>query len=190
MRNAVRVLTVLLSTVMAFATGPSSTTVTHEETVVRTAYAKLSYAVQSRTVYMEAQKHPDLTTVELAKRLQANELRFDISEMSSGNLSDIGSRPYSDFVAKPDQQEVLRITHDEETFEENGTRFTSYFAIPHWSQGDESLEDWDMPVKAAMVYSGNEGKYSRLLPLCHRDHHRPFPRQITNLPFTMVVLGL
>ena len=77
-----------------------------DEQVVRNAYAKLAYAVQSGTVYVEAQKNPKLTSPELATKLHDSELRFEITEMSSGALSDIASKPYSDFIAKPDTQEV------------------------------------------------------------------------------------
>jgi hypothetical protein len=133
-----------------------------DEAVVRTTYAKLAYAVQSRTVYVEAQKHPNLTAVELAKALQENELRFEISELSGGNVSDIGDRPWSDFVTRPDSREVLRITHDEEAFtDETGTLFTSYFAVPSWGEGSSSAEDWDTPVKTAMRIAGGDGQYSR-----------------------------
>ena len=131
-----------------------------DEQVVRQAYAKLAYAVQAHTVYDEAQEHPNQTLPELTKQLQANELRFEISEMSSGAIADISSRPYSDFVSRPDTQDVLQIVHDEETFNERGKRFTSYFAVPRWAAGgNQSQEVWDMPVKDALVYSGS--KYSR-----------------------------
>jgi hypothetical protein len=133
-----------------------------DEAIARNAYAKLAYAVQARIVYIEVQKNPDITTAELAKKLQANELRFEITDLASGAISDIGSKPYSDFVAKPDKQEVLQITHQEEYFDENGKRATSYFAIPHWSPwNDPDEENWDIPVSAALVHTGNVGRYSR-----------------------------
>lgn len=155
MKRTLLLLCAVLAGHAAFAANPK------DEQTVRTTYAKLAYVVQSRTVYVEAQKHPDLTTMQLAAKLQANELRFDITEMSSGNLSDIESRPYSDFVAKPDLQEVLRITHNKQTHEENGMVYTSFFAIPRWGVGGEGPEDWDVSVKTAMKLSGNEGKWSR-----------------------------
>jgi hypothetical protein len=140
---------------MAFAANPQ------DEQTVRTAYAKLAFAVQSGTVYNEVEKHPKITTAELAAKLQANELRFDITEMSSGNLSDIESRPYSDFVSKQDLQEVLHITHNVSTLEENGMVYTSFFALPQWGIGGEGDEDWSSPVKTMMKLSGNEGKWPR-----------------------------
>jgi len=132
-----------------------------DEAIARNAYAKLAYAVQSRTVYMELQNNPDITSAELANKLQANELRFDITEMSSGALSEIASRPYSDFVSPPDRQDELGIAFDTETFNENGQRFTSHFAIPHWvPSSDDPGGNWDVPVKDAL---GGERTFSRYI---------------------------
>lgn len=131
-----------------------------DEQAVRTAYAKVAYAVQSRTVYLEATKHPDITAADLTKKLQANELRFDISEMSSGSIADILDRPYSDFVSKPDKQQVLQITHYEETATEKSNKVTTYSAEPVWKAGGVSSGDWDrVPVKTAIARS--LGTYSR-----------------------------
>lgn len=132
-----------------------------DERTVRNAYAKLAYAVQSRTVYDAVRKNPDVNSTELTKELQTNELRFDITDMSSGVLSQIATKPYSDFVTRPDGQDVLEIVHDEEYFDENGKRVTSYFATPHWASGHQSQEDWSTPIQDALVKSGNEGKFSR-----------------------------
>jgi hypothetical protein len=140
---------------------PAQASNPQDEQVVRNAYAKLAYAVQAHTVYDEVRKHPNIALPELTKKLQANELRFDITEMSSGAISSIESRPYSDFVARPDAQEVLHIAHDEETFDEKGKRATSYFAVPQWSAGSRTQEDWDTPVGTALAISGNKGRYDR-----------------------------
>lgn len=145
----------LLLTGFAWAANPQ------DEQVVRTAYAKLAYAVQSHTVYVEAQKNPNLKSSELAQKLQDNELRFDITDMSSGALSEIASRPYSDFVTRTDTQDVLQITHEQASFDENGSRLMSHFAVPHWTAGEQSQENWDIPVKDAFVQSSIGKKFSR-----------------------------
>jgi hypothetical protein len=150
-----RLLVLPLLASLAFAANPQ------DEQTVRNAYAKLAYAVQSRTVYDAVRKNPGINSVELTKELQTNELRFYITDMSSGALSKIATKPYSDFVTRPDMQDVLEITHDEEYFDENGKRVTSYFAIPRWVSGGESQEDWSTPVQNALAKSGNEGKFSR-----------------------------
>lgn len=135
----------------AFAANPQ------DEQTVRNAYAKLAYAVQSRTVYVEVQKNQNLKSSDLTQRLQDNELRFDITDMSSGALSDISSRSYSDFVTKPDGQDVLGVTHETAMFNENGQRYSSLFAAPKWDK--ESPENfsptpsgaWDIPVRDVMA---------------------------------------
>lgn len=133
-----------------------------DEQLVRNSYAKVAYAVQSRTVYVEVLEHPYITTAELAKKLQENELRFDIAGMSSGAIADILARPYSDFASKPDLQDVLYITNDQESrIEEDGTKATSYFADPHWGKRGASSEDWDLPIRDMLAISRNEGLYSR-----------------------------
>lgn len=137
-----------------------------DEALVRNAYAKLAYASQTKIVAIEAQRNSDLTIAELSKELQDNELRFEITAMSSGNISDIESRPYSEFVTRPDQQKVLSIPHETHSVTEFGKFLgVTLFATPHWTTmraevNGEWSEDWDMPVKA-LVDSGNAGKYSR-----------------------------
>lgn len=132
-----------------------------DEQLVRNTYAKLAYAVSSRTVYDFTRKHPNGNSADLAKELQAKELRFEISDISSGNVADILSRAYSDFVSRPDAQDSLLIVHDEETFDENGKRATSYFAVPHWTKGSVATEDWDVPVKTAFTVAGTESRFVR-----------------------------
>jgi hypothetical protein len=132
-----------------------------DEQTVRNAYAKLAYAVQSHTVYDAVRKNPDINSLELTKELQANELRFDIAEMSSGPLSEIASKPYTDFVTPPDTQVVLQISRDEEYFDENGKRVISNFAIPRWAPGEAAREGWSIPVQNALTQSGNGAKFSR-----------------------------
>src|SRR5215472_14713904 len=133
-----------------------------DEALVRNAYAKLAYAAQTRTVVNEAQR-PDLTIAELSKKLQDNELRFEITAMSSGSISDIESRPVSEFVTRPDQQKVLSIANETHSVTEFGKLLAvSRTATPHWTTMDgESSEEWDMPVKEALVYQGNAAKYPR-----------------------------
>jgi hypothetical protein len=138
-----------------------------DEQLVRNAYAKLAYAVQSRTVYDEAVRNPDLTAVELTKQLQANELRFEITEMTSGALSEIASRPYSDFVTLSSTEDVLQIVHDEETVRVNNKPIAvSNFAVARWMPGPsaslpEKEMGSDMSVNDVIVKAGNRGKYSR-----------------------------
>lgn len=80
-----------------------------DEETVRTAYAKLAYAVQAQTVYRSVMMAPTLTRAELATELQWNLLKFDITDMSSGAIADISAKPYSNFVTNFDTQPTLQI---------------------------------------------------------------------------------
>jgi hypothetical protein len=62
-----RLLVLPLLASLAFAANPQ------DEQTVRNAYAKLAYAVQSRTVYDAVRKNPGINSVELTKELQTNE---------------------------------------------------------------------------------------------------------------------
>ncbi len=108
---------------------------TQDEQVVRKAYAKLAYAVQAHTVFDAAHKTPNLTLPELAKELQANELRFEIADMTSGPLSEIADKTFSDFVAVPDGREILQIVDTKQNLDDyiNGIHATSNMATASWT---------------------------------------------------------
>ncbi len=67
---------------------------THEETVVRTAYARLSFAVDLNTVFTAAQANPNIDPAALLIQIEQKGLRFTLSEFSVGNLADIASQDY------------------------------------------------------------------------------------------------
>jgi len=137
-----------------------------DEQTVRTAYAKLAYAAQARTVYMLTRSNPKLDSNELSRQLQAEELRFEITELKAGPLSEIISKPYSDFVTPTDGQPVLSIAIDTESFDENGKRSVSNFAFPHWEEGERSSSDWTIPVGQALSLTKQTGKFSRYVTAC------------------------
>lgn len=145
-RSACFALPILVASA-AFAASPQ------DEQVVRTAYAKLAYAVQVHTVYTAAH-HPNLTASELAKQIQANEVRFQITDMTSGPLSEIADRPYSDFVAVPDGREVLQIAPSEVVFNDkvNGIHTTSNLATVSWGEAQAvTAGSWDIPVRELLT---------------------------------------
>lgn len=83
---------------------------THEETVVRTAYAKFAYAVQLGTISelaREADGHgPPVSKQHAAmtsdQRLAAAQVNFTLKNFSVGNMSDIVNRKIGDFVTPPE----------------------------------------------------------------------------------------
>jgi uncharacterized protein YchJ len=106
-----------------------------DEQVVRTAYTKLAYAVQVSTVVYAAHQ-PNLTVSELAKEIQANDLRFKITDMTSGSLSEIVDKPSSDFVAVSDGRQVLQIAPSQVDFNDkvDGIHTTSTVVTVSWGE--------------------------------------------------------
>jgi hypothetical protein len=104
-----------------------------DEQVVRIAYAKLAYAVQSEIVFGAS---PTITSAELAKKLQGNQLQFQIADMTSGPVSDIADKSYSDLVAVPDGRQVLEVGPGSANYEDHiiGKHATSYFASVSWAE--------------------------------------------------------
>jgi hypothetical protein len=131
---------VVLLTTVAFAANPQ------DEEVVRTAYAKLAYAVQSEIVLTAS---PSLTSAELAKQIQANQVSFEITDMTSGPLSEIADKPYSDFVAVPDGQEVLGVSTGVHNYDDHiiGKHATSNIASVFWAEQQAIPRgSWDLSL--------------------------------------------
>ncbi len=85
----------------------------HEETVVRTAYARLTYAAQLRIVALDAMNVSGAThsisNDELQERIKELVPHFEIDNVVVGNLSAIAGEPWENFVTKPDG-DLIQIT--------------------------------------------------------------------------------
>jgi hypothetical protein len=76
----------------------------HEETMVRTAYARLTYAAELRIVALDAMRAPGATlgAVELKAQIANLTPHFEIDNVAVGNLSAIAGLPWEQMVTKPD----------------------------------------------------------------------------------------
>jgi len=92
----------------------------HEETIVRTAYAKLSYAVDLETVYQAASHANDLT--DLADRVSRQALKFQISNFTVGQISDIATENFMRRFPEHagDGQGVIHTQLHKHNYTENG----------------------------------------------------------------------
>ena len=125
-------LVLLLSVLVAAATAQ----MTHEETVVRTAYAKLSYAVDLNTVYLQISAHPDMDSTALAREIEARGLRFSLSNFKVGNLSDLYDIKYADALGQyPDGQDVIQISRVH--FHNENDLASMDVAQPGWTIGPQ-----------------------------------------------------
>lgn len=83
---------------------PRPLTMSHEEQVVRTAYAKLSYAAQIGMLFHAVEQHdgwPGLNDGLALSKAMNEQIRFELSDFKVGNLNEIGSLPWSSLMEGP-----------------------------------------------------------------------------------------
>jgi hypothetical protein len=103
---------------------------THEETVVRTAYAKFAYASEQDTMDQLAmevnnvalQHRKEYAGLTGHQRLTAARVTFTLTDFVVGNIHDILSRKAIDFIS-PAQGEMLTATTPVSGYGEGGSRY-------------------------------------------------------------------
>jgi len=122
----------------------------HEETVVRTTYAKLAYAVNIGEIHQALSKNHDPSLAELEGRIAAKQLKFQLSNFASGPTSAIAKHNYADLVTKPDGQDVVDVglgtySFREDVEEKREVRETSETgAQARWAPGQNLQADWNV----------------------------------------------
>ncbi len=112
---------------------------THEETMVRTAYAKFAYASEQYVMIQLATESlgpvvgqpPNKTGATNDQRLAAAQVRFTLSDFVVGNVQDIVNRNAVDFIS-PARGEMLLATTGVSNFAEGGTMFQARSIQPQW----------------------------------------------------------
>ncbi len=138
----------------------------HEETVVRTAYAKLSYAVDLNTVYRVTQRNRKISASDLAREIENRALRFTLSDFEVGNLADIGDRKYLDLAGQyPDGQDVIHSYPATVNMTEGGPTITSDTAAAQWGPGQNAVSPV-LTVKAMLPIMEQESGISPLVRYC------------------------
>jgi hypothetical protein len=112
---------------------------TNEETIVRTAYAKLSYAVDLNTAYELSQDDPKIGSADLASQVERAGLRFKLVDFAFGNLADIAEAKYTDtFPQYDDGLQVIRTTLAiKNRTEVNGTTLSMETVAATWGAPPE-----------------------------------------------------
>jgi len=116
---------------------------THEETVVRTAYAKLSYAVDLETAMRAVRRNPKITYAQLTQEVAKESLTFRLSDFSCADIASVLDQKYSEaFHDIRDGGDVIDIASVTETFSEEipgpphvKTETSMNVARPRWSHG-------------------------------------------------------
>jgi hypothetical protein len=129
---------------------------THEETVVRAAYARLSYAARTGVLlrYAEdARLGHDETAADLKNEMDS-ELAFQFHSFNVGNLSDIADTRWDALVSKPQldliavvfgYQKVPMKVGASDPFSEMS------FVTASWQRWEEYDADWSTPVSRAIA---------------------------------------
>ena|SRR5215831_18910279 len=144
----IQVLVLCLSTIIPLPR--LSAQMPHEETVVRTTYAKLAYAVNIGEIHQALSKNHDPSLAELEGRIAAKQLKFQLSNFASGPTSAIAKHNYADLVTKPDGQDVVDVglgtySFREDVEEKREVRETSETgAQARWAPGQNLQADWNV----------------------------------------------
>jgi hypothetical protein len=138
----------------------------HEETIVRTAYSRLTYAIQLKTLLDSARSTPD-DSARVATSVQSKELHITLSDFTIGNLADIAQVNYSDLVTKPNGDLALFIGTHTETVNEDGVSYRSELAsTPRWIREQSLEEDWAQPMAKILPIVEKQNDNAQLTRYC------------------------
>lgn len=107
---------------------------THEETVVRTAYAKLAFATEQSAMSelaMEAIGIPRKGGLPSDQRMAASQLSLTLSDFRVGNVSEILSRKVEDLIT-PAYEETIQVTGGRYSYIEDGKESQWYKPDARW----------------------------------------------------------
>jgi hypothetical protein len=138
-----------------------------EETVVRTTYAKVVYAVQLGTIHdlwreLDAASQKKLSRAAIESRLAQDELRFEIRDVTSGDINEMAALKYADVVTKPAGEDVLQVTPVRYVYTKDAKETVETNARASWIRGqDQQGEDWNIPTSRVLAQIENGNWYSR-----------------------------
>jgi hypothetical protein len=138
---------------------------TNEETIVRTAYAKLAYASNLNTIYRASRNHK-ISSEDLAKMVDEQGLHFTLSDFTVGNLSDIGDTKYVDIAGQyPDGENVIHSHLVTVNVKEGSRSVSSDTASAQWGPGQYATAP-NLTIRAMMPILEQESGISPLVRYC------------------------
>lgn len=162
----------------------------HEEEVVRTAYARLAYASQLDAIYhlsSEAWRrgNPPLVTADVDRELASAELTFHLSNFVIGKTTDILDVPIATLVS-PEPKSVLETTFAGHSIQEDGMNTPSQFfsAEARWRPSHGISAEAEATVERmslAAVFRANEPSSPPV--------NEKYPRYVTFL-VTVTYMGI
>ena len=136
---------------------------THEEQVVRTTYAKLSYATQIyaiKSAMDEVNVHPPSDNATVLDRIAQDTVTFQFTSIQVGDFAGIAKTAYHDLVTKPNGENILSIATGFWTYTTDEPKETrAATGYPAWT-GSSILagEDWTVPFAVVVQKVQAAGK--------------------------------
>jgi hypothetical protein len=161
-----RLLVFLLSLLATVNSQLSQVKMSHEEQVVRTTYARLSYAIQvgeiARILHDTKVARKPIDRGEFSQRLKDAALRFELTDFKVGTLSEISQTKYSALVTKPDGGPALAIGAGIWQMATDDPKETkSDVASAKWTKAQTLTEDWEVPFGEAYPKTQIAGQHNR-----------------------------
>jgi hypothetical protein len=131
--------------------GITAAQMTHEETVVRTAYAKLAYATELSVLVNNVSRPNNALSNpgEMQKQMGA-QLAFEFQSFKVGNLTDVADTRWDAMVTKPQQDLIFVVPssmpyHIKLSKSESSTQMN--YAMAGWQRSMGFDADWSIPMK-------------------------------------------
>jgi hypothetical protein len=108
---------------------------THEEVIVRSAYAKLSYAIEQGVVSdfaMEEGGVPTKTALTHEQRMTDAQLTVTLDDFKIGDASEILNRKATDLIT-PATDQATEVDERTMSYQYGGNMYTWYAPGIHWS---------------------------------------------------------
>jgi hypothetical protein len=140
---------------------PLMAQMSHEETVVRNTYAKLSFAAQLGSVqnaFNHAHGAPSTRSFALDTQ---DGLQFEVKSCSVGNVADILKQSYDSLVTKPMGGDALTVTNGTFTYTRQAEQTSQQYVKAKWEKAqDLSNQDWNVPFSQVLA-TMDDKDYSR-----------------------------
>ena len=140
---------------------------THEEQVVRTTYAKLSYATQIKaivTAFEDSLGQPPADNATVFNRIANETVTFQFTSIQVGDFAAIAKTAYGDLVTKPNGESILSVATGFWTYTTDEPKETrAATGYPAWTGSPILSEDWTVPF-AAMVQKAQESGQEDMTP--------------------------
>lgn len=131
----------------------STATMSREEEIVRSAYAKMAYSTQIYSIKaaVEDSLRQPVDSVILGNRIADETVSFQLTKVQVGDFAQIAKTAYGDLVTKPNGEAILPVATGFWVYTTDApkeTKAATGFAA--WTNGPVLTEDWTVPFASAI----------------------------------------